>query len=465
MLPENTPPGAAQQGDYLPFPSYVEFLQDLFHAWWPAQRDRIVVRELADLVGQLTGAAPQICVFAGECFGAYLTVEPTGEVSACDKYIEDGTYRFGDVLGTGLTGALRSEQLALVREENRQAVERMRDCRWFGVCHGGCPHDRYTGERRLPGYDGRCCGLAPLLDDMASTLEEEGMEVVGRGRPAVTAKGGSNRDGKEGRMPDESMELKDISRDDVNAVTEKLKEWMPTLPEQEQLVMGWVLTRAAAAGDEEAEAYAERSAGTPVSALMAEAAGLQEVSGYVIDDRESGTCCARSPAGCAPCMASERRVDRAARRSSTSDIDEGRRVLGAGAQRAGGRTRVPRRAGGCARPRTSPASCTCLGQAVAVDAEHGRHRRARPRRARRVGIPRSATAGRTCWRRTGRRRSAAPTPNVWPPRAPRSTSSSSASTRTGSCGPSSARSIVNLRNILELARRRGDRPAGRGASR
>ncbi len=73
------------------------------------------MRELADLAGQLTGAAPQICVFAGECFGAYLTVEPTGEVSACDKYIDDGTYRFGNVLGTGLTGARLSEQLARVR--------------------------------------------------------------------------------------------------------------------------------------------------------------------------------------------------------------------------------------------------------------------------------------------------------------------------------------------------------------
>ena len=29
------------------------------------------------------------------------------------------------------------------------------------------------GERRLPGYDGRCCGLAPLLDDIAATLDRE----------------------------------------------------------------------------------------------------------------------------------------------------------------------------------------------------------------------------------------------------------------------------------------------------
>jgi uncharacterized protein len=180
VLPENTPPGAPPRGDYLPFPSFVDFLRELFAVWWPAYRDRISIREVADLTGQLTGGAPQICVFAGECFGTYLTVEPTGEVSACDKYIDDDTYRFGDVLTTGLTGARLSAELARVRQENARAVERMRDCRWFGVCHGGCPHDRYTGERRLPGYDGRCCGLAPLLDDIAASLEEEGVQVAER---------------------------------------------------------------------------------------------------------------------------------------------------------------------------------------------------------------------------------------------------------------------------------------------
>jgi sulfatase maturation enzyme AslB (radical SAM superfamily) len=77
------------------------------------------------------------------------------------------------VLETGLTGGGLSERLGAVRGENRLAVDRMRECRWFSVCHGGCPHDRYTGERRLPGHDGRCCGLAPLLDDMAVTLRRE----------------------------------------------------------------------------------------------------------------------------------------------------------------------------------------------------------------------------------------------------------------------------------------------------
>ena len=83
-------------------------------------------------------------------------------------------------------------------------------------------------------------------------------------------------------MPDEARDLSRINSEDVDAVTEKLKEWIPTLPEQEQLVLGWVLTRAAAAGAEDVKEYmSERpEGGVPVSSLMAEAAGLQDVSGY-----------------------------------------------------------------------------------------------------------------------------------------------------------------------------------------
>jgi uncharacterized protein len=187
VLPQNTPPGASLRGDYLPFPRFVEFLRELFEVWWPAYRERVDVRELGGLAEQIKGGRPQICVFAGECFGRYLTVEPTGEVSACDKYIDDGDYEFGHVLTTGLGGVQGSERLAAVRDQNRRAVERMRACRWYGVCHGGCPHDRYTGERLLGDYDGRCCGLAPLLDDMAATLGREGLDLLQQGDSVATA--------------------------------------------------------------------------------------------------------------------------------------------------------------------------------------------------------------------------------------------------------------------------------------
>jgi hypothetical protein len=81
-------------------------------------------------------------------------------------------------------------------------------------------------------------------------------------------------------MEEQGREAQTITPEDVEAVTEKFKQWVPTLPDQEQLVIGWILTRAAAAGEADIEQSAERTAGLPVSDLMAEAVGLQEVSGH-----------------------------------------------------------------------------------------------------------------------------------------------------------------------------------------
>lgn len=173
VLPENTAADNPQQGAYLAFDRFVAFLQEMFSAWWPVHSSRIHIRELDALVRQVQGAGPQVCVFAGDCFGTYLTVEPTGEVSACDKYIDDDYYRFGHVLGDGLPAARQSARLARVREENRARVSDMRGCRWFSACHGGCPHDLYTAQRRLGRVECGCCGLAPLMEDIARGLGAE----------------------------------------------------------------------------------------------------------------------------------------------------------------------------------------------------------------------------------------------------------------------------------------------------
>ena len=87
-------------------------------------------------------------------------------------------------------------------------------------------------------------------------------------------------------MAEQAKKLEKITSDDVKSVTEHLKKWAPTLPEQEQLVLGWILTRAAAAEDADANEYATRvGGGVPVATLMADAAGLHDVAGHAAIDK------------------------------------------------------------------------------------------------------------------------------------------------------------------------------------
>jgi hypothetical protein len=87
-------------------------------------------------------------------------------------------------------------------------------------------------------------------------------------------------------MADE-QEKTTISPQDIEAVAGKLQTFLSDLPEQEQNVLGWILTRAQSAGDADTSGYyygnlpTAQLAGyrTPISSLLARSAGLGPVAG------------------------------------------------------------------------------------------------------------------------------------------------------------------------------------------
>lgn len=173
VIPENTSAGVSLKRDYISWSRYVGFLQDLFRMWWPAYKDHIWIRELSDLIGKVQGKRAETCIFDGDCMGGFLTIEPSGDVSACDKYLGDEAYRFGNILNIDLADLSNSHQLHGARSSTGAAVDTLRDCPWFQVCQGACPHDRYIANRRGVSFEQGCCGLAPLISNIAEKLGEE----------------------------------------------------------------------------------------------------------------------------------------------------------------------------------------------------------------------------------------------------------------------------------------------------
>jgi uncharacterized protein len=186
VVPENSAPGEALKNTYVPFPRFVGFMREFFAEWWPRHVERIVPREIADLVRQSVGRSPLICNFAGRCFGVVYTVEPNGDVwCACDRYVgSDRSTMYGNLLAKSLGRVEATDWYRNLVDGNERLVDRRRECRWFSVCHGGCPHDYKMSMQWHQGFDGRCCGLGPLIDDITGALRELGVDVAAA-RPAV----------------------------------------------------------------------------------------------------------------------------------------------------------------------------------------------------------------------------------------------------------------------------------------
>lgn len=162
VVPDNRAPVAGAE-DYLDWDCFVSFLIDVYIEREKHHRG-IRIRELDNIVTSVLGGRVGACLYAGNCMGQFLTVEPSGDVSACDKYVNDDTYRFGNLVIDNLIDILNGRRLALVRNEYFDHLSVMAKCPHYVHCHGGCPHDQYLRRKVQPGLVIECCGLKPLIE-------------------------------------------------------------------------------------------------------------------------------------------------------------------------------------------------------------------------------------------------------------------------------------------------------------
>lgn len=172
-LPANES-GRPNSEAYLSWGRYVDFMREMFAIWWQDYRDAFDIRELSALVDALRGQRHGLCIYDGNCMGKYVTVEPDGRLSACEKYVGSPDYDFGhlgnrsiaEAFGASTTLRTAVEAVDVQKRQARQA------CDYFAICQGGCPHDSLNNARFGQKGSG-CCGLRNLIKDMEVALQQE----------------------------------------------------------------------------------------------------------------------------------------------------------------------------------------------------------------------------------------------------------------------------------------------------
>lgn len=165
VIPENAAPKAGAE-DYLDWDRFVDFMIELYRVWNRKYRGRLNLREIQSLEGNVRKERPTSCVFAGNCMGQFLTVEPMGQVSACDKYVDEKQFVFGDLAKEPLSDILSGERLAKVQAQYYEQQDVLEKCRYYDYCNGGCPHDQHLRSKMSGGGRIGCCGLSRLIDVM-----------------------------------------------------------------------------------------------------------------------------------------------------------------------------------------------------------------------------------------------------------------------------------------------------------
>lgn len=170
VLPPNDP-GSSNTTRYLEWDVYQAFMCDLFRRWWKSYRQTLVIRELQSLVEAVEHGTTGLCLYGQNCMGQYLTIEPDGRVSACDKYVDDQAFTFGSLKEGNLSALLHNStnlRAAVVHVDSlKTSVSR---CDYYKYCKGGCPHDARLNRLHHTTTDSECCGLHLLLEEISSVV-------------------------------------------------------------------------------------------------------------------------------------------------------------------------------------------------------------------------------------------------------------------------------------------------------
>jgi uncharacterized protein len=122
---------------------FAHFLGAIFPEWW-AHRDRYTsVRPFSTYVDNIiNGAMSHVCEFSGDCAYNWVYIGPKGNTSHCGRAGDFNLLDYGNIRNSPLVDILKNTKRdQLSKRKELLAKTECGECRFWGLCHGGCPLD------------------------------------------------------------------------------------------------------------------------------------------------------------------------------------------------------------------------------------------------------------------------------------------------------------------------------------
>jgi uncharacterized protein len=124
------------------------FLGEAFAHWLRRRHAMPVVQPFSSIYDYLSSGNRSFCCDeAGICSHTHLGIGPDGEIYQCGRSMDAGLLKLGNLRDTEIAGIADHpvKQLIAKRQEVLASSD-CADCRFFDVCHGGCPIDSYVNR-------------------------------------------------------------------------------------------------------------------------------------------------------------------------------------------------------------------------------------------------------------------------------------------------------------------------------
>lgn len=122
---------------------FADFLGAIFPVWWKYRHRYPDMQPFAQLVKNIRdGEKGLLCENSGDCQYNWLYIGPDGETSQCGRGGDYNILSYGNLKDFEIEELLsHPERDTLSRRQHILPEGECKDCRFWGICHGGCPLD------------------------------------------------------------------------------------------------------------------------------------------------------------------------------------------------------------------------------------------------------------------------------------------------------------------------------------
>ncbi len=167
---------------------FADFLGAIFPTWWKHRARYPRVEPFRSLIGDLTSEKKQnyFCADGGRCAETHFNLGPDGRWSHCGRSADWGLLDYGTIFERSIAEVFADATRGLLRRRNEILRKgECHDCRWWELCHGGCPLDGHMASGALMGKTGWC-------DARRGFIERYVLPVLGNGRSVLHSRQADN---------------------------------------------------------------------------------------------------------------------------------------------------------------------------------------------------------------------------------------------------------------------------------
>lgn len=153
---------------------YIGFYEAMLDCFLSQSEFRLkVVPIFHHIMSFLKGTSVGLCVHEPNCAENYLSFSPDGEVYNCNRFIDYPTESFGNIMQQPLAEILNSAKRKQFAKRKEELDVVCKDCKYYPICHGGCPNEQFVSSGSIMGKDSECIFYSRIFPMLETRLCKE----------------------------------------------------------------------------------------------------------------------------------------------------------------------------------------------------------------------------------------------------------------------------------------------------